>query len=170
MSGSGFTLVVVIVVIIAAKKLRPLPPLKIIIIKIKILGAFEANAFSEQDLRVARERWVASSKTKTLSSLSVGGVSGAVGAVAAFSPSGNKRKRGASTAELEGETARGAGSGGYFGLKYLTSSRLLRLQLRDPTLRLQVMEWKACFSARYICHSVKVYVRCLGLVFFRLVF
>ncbi|CAM9830331.1 unnamed protein product, partial [Choristocarpus tenellus] len=34
------------------------------------------------------------------------------------------------------------GEGDYFGLKYLTNSRLLRLQLKDPTLRLQVLsQW-----------------------------
>ena len=57
-----------------------------------------------------------------------------------------KRKRGAGmemgVEELkDGGVAcgrRGQDGGGYFGLKYLTSSRLLRLQLRDPTLRLQV--------------------------------
>lgn len=37
------------------------------------------------------------------------------------------------------EVVEGGGGGTvYFGLKYLTSSRLLKLQLRDPTLRLQV--------------------------------
>lgn len=118
----------------------------------KILGAFEANAFSEHDLRLARERWAAtgspaSSTAVTPSSSSRG---------AAAQPGNNgKRKRGgrrgsalaaadaeAVEVEARGGVAAGGGEGGggavYFGLKYLTSSRLLKLQLRDPTLRLQV--------------------------------
>ena len=63
--------------------------------------------------------------------------------------SSGKRKRGGgkgSTAVAGVEAGGGVGAGDgeaaggavYFGLKYLTSSRLLKLQLRDPTLRLQV--------------------------------
>lgn len=129
----------------------------------KILGAFEANAFSEHDLRLAREMWAArgdpagvSSSAATNSSSSSS--SSSKGAAAQPGSSG-KRKRGggrgsaaaAAAAEAEAEAmevearagvAAGEGGGGggavYFGLKYLTSSRLLKLQLRDPTLRLQV--------------------------------
>lgn len=93
--------------------------------KKQILDAFEANAFSEHDLRLARERWMGSGG---------GGGGGAV----ANSGSGSKRRRVSDVMELEANGAAAGEGGGYFGLKYLTSSRLLRLQLRDPTLRLQV--------------------------------
>lgn len=113
----------------------------LVLMLVQILGAFEANAFSEHDLRLARERWVASSGGSSSSSSS--------------NNNGNtpvKRKRGEQSAmDVVGggkdgneAEARGAerdkdGATSYFGLKYLTSSRLLRLQLRDPTLRLQVL-------------------------------
>lgn len=107
----------------------------------KILGAFEANSFSEYDLRLARERWTAAASSSS-------SVSRGLSSLAGVSA---KRKRGGDAAagmerffNMEGGEAFGrqgekrGGGGGYFGLKYLTSSRLLRLQLRDPTLRLQV--------------------------------
>lgn len=110
---------------------------------VKILGAFEANSFSEYDLRLARERWTAaasstSSVSRGLSSL--GGVSSKRkrGADAAVGMEGGFNTEGGETFVRQGEKMGGGGGGGYFGLKYLTSSRLLRLQLRDPTLRLQV--------------------------------
>ncbi|CAM9541838.1 unnamed protein product, partial [Ectocarpus sp. 13 AM-2016] len=111
----------------------------------KILGAFEANAFSEHDLRLAREKWTADGG-------GVGGLSSpSSSAAAAAATTPGKRKRGggkaagAAPAPAEKEVAEGESEKGgpvYFGLKYLTSSRLLRLQLRDPTLRLQVLtQW-----------------------------
>ena len=101
--------------------------------KKQILDAFEANAFSEHDLRLARERWLGGGAS--------GSGSGGGGGAVANSGGGIKRRRVSDVMELEANGAaggEGGGGGGYFGLKYLTSSRLLRLQLRDPTLRLQV--------------------------------
>ncbi|CAM9744289.1 unnamed protein product, partial [Laminaria digitata] len=101
----------------------------------KILDAFEANAFSEHDLRLARERWMGDG----------GNGSGAVansGGSSSSGISGSKRRRVSDVMELEANGEAAGEEGGYFGLKYLTSSRLLRLQLRDPTLRLQVLtQW-----------------------------
>ena len=67
-----------------------------------------------------------------------GGSGGSGGPAANGSISGSKRRRVSDGMELEANGAAAGEGGGYFGLKYLTSSRLLRLQLRDPTLRLQV--------------------------------
>ncbi|CAN0428568.1 unnamed protein product, partial [Ectocarpus sp. 8 AP-2014] len=111
----------------------------------KIMGAFEANAFSEHDLRLAREKWAADGGGGGggLSSPS----SSAAAAAAATTPGKRKRAggRAAGAAPAAREVAEGENEEGgpvYFGLKYLTSSRLLRLQLRDPTLRLQVLtQW-----------------------------
>ncbi|CAN0195019.1 unnamed protein product [Ectocarpus sp. 4 AP-2014] len=123
----------------------------------KILGAFEANAFSEHDLRLAREKWAADggggggSSSPSSSAAAAAAAIGSAAAAAAATP--GKRKRGGGKAAgaapapapaaregVEGESEKGGPV--YFGLKYLTSSRLLRLQLRDPTLRLQVLtQW-----------------------------
>lgn len=117
----------------------------------QILGAFDASAFSEQDLRLAKQRWD-SGGTASVSSSGQGGATPV--------PSGGKRKRphsggdggggGREADAMDVDPASASGNGavgvgveegksghGYFGLKYLTSPRLLRLQLRDPTLRLQ---------------------------------
>lgn len=120
----------------------------------KILGAFEANAFSEHDLRLARERWAAAGSPASSSAVAPSSQQPAASRGAATQPgSSSKRKRGgdrgpataaadagAMEVEARGGVAAGGGGGApvYFGLKYLTSSRLLKLQLRDPTLRLQV--------------------------------
>eukprot|EP00752_Nemacystus_decipiens_P014653 g13050.t1 len=125
----------------------------------KILGAFEANAFSEHDLRLARERWAATGSPASSSAVAPSSSSSSLKGAAAQTGSTGKRKRGggrgsaAAAADAEakeveaggaGATVGSGGAGGpvYFGLKYLTSSRLLKLQLRDPTLRLQVLtQW-----------------------------
>ncbi|CAB1116286.1 unnamed protein product [Ectocarpus sp. CCAP 1310/34] len=125
----------------------------------KTLGAFEANSFSEHDLRLAREKWAAdgggcggcglSSPSSSAAAAAAAAAKGSAAGAAATTP--GKRKRGGGKAAeaapapaardgAEGETETGGPV--YFGLKYLTSSRLLRLQLRDPTLRLQVLtQW-----------------------------
>lgn len=133
----------------------PPPPSVMSAWSYKILGAFEANAFSEHDLRLAREKWAASSSASSdAAGLSP---STAVSPVSIMTKAkGYKRKREAGGTdamdlqEIEGgkEAGEGSGDGGYFGLKYLTSSRLLRLQLRDPTLRLQVRQIRATMFTR----------------------
>lgn len=75
----------------------------------KVLTSFEGNTFSEHDLLLAGSRVTADD----------GGMD----------VDGRKIGLGANPAEGEG----------FFVCKYLTSSRLLRLQLRDPTLRLQII-------------------------------
>ncbi|CAN0147264.1 unnamed protein product [Pylaiella littoralis] len=114
----------------------------------EILGAFESNPFSEHDLRLARERWAADGGSSSPSP-----PTSSDAAKGAAAPGSSKRKRGggragapavAGAGAMEAGAEAEAGGGGpvYFGLKYLTSSRLLRLQLRDPVLRLQVLtQW-----------------------------
>lgn len=41
--------------------------------------------------------------------------------------------------------------GGYMGLKYLTNSRLFHLQLRDPSVRLQVCGWVCVCCVGSVC-------------------
>lgn len=113
----------------------------------QILGAFEANAFSEHDLRLARERWAASSgnTTNTTNNNNNANTNTPVkrkrAQVCAMDVVGDGVEGGDETGAKRAERDRDGSKDKatrYFGLKYLTSSRLLRLQLRDPTLRLQV--------------------------------
>lgn len=108
----------------------------------KVLAAFEGNAFQEYDVSVGRER----SASTTV------GPKGVM-----VTPNGkNKAKidsngdssKGKSSSHVDNmevddgveEEEQGAALGkDFFVCKYLTNSRLLRLQLRDPILRLQVL-------------------------------
>ncbi|CAM9200250.1 unnamed protein product [Chrysoparadoxa australica] len=85
----------------------------------KVLAAFEGNAFSERDVLLAREKRSLKLQQRARNSSSAG------------------------TDEMqdvdEDTPDAAAAQATYFGCKYLTNSRLLRLQLQDPTIRLQII-------------------------------
>ncbi len=120
----------------------------------KVLSAFEGNDFSEHDILLAREHWgaikdergqknnnimsKASEKEEDQQQLSLKSMEideneaqpGPDDMSSCLSLSEGKRRRGGDFQQHDGV---------FFVCKYLTNSRLLRLQLRDPTLRLQLL-------------------------------
>ncbi len=120
----------------------------------KVLSAFEGNDFSEHDVLLAREHWGAikdenGQKNNNLLSAASGKEeeqqrlllrSMEIDESEAQLDSGSTSLRlNLSEGEREGEGFQQHDGGVFFVCKYLTNSRLLRLQLRDPTLRLQLL-------------------------------
>ncbi len=122
----------------------------------KVLSAFEGNDFSEHDVLLAREHWGAikgengkrSSKVLSTASgsekeqqegLPLRSMDVDVSDETQLDSGGTSLCQNLSEGEFEREDLQQHDGGVFFVCKYLTNSRLLRLQLRDPTLRLQLL-------------------------------
>ncbi len=119
----------------------------------KVLSAFEGNDFSEHDILLAREHWGARKDDERGPKNNVMFTESEKEAerkekllFESMEIDENEAQRDlddtcSRTSLKEGERVGGSRQldGVFFVCKYLTNSRLLRLQLRDPTLRLQLL-------------------------------